>query len=157
MYIHRYIPATWNPTEGCHAHHTLCVLPSAVCCCCCCSLTDMCRLAKRSITQARSTMHQELGLSTLRLSPNCVVLDRLGLLEPAAMAYIDRMAIRVRGSVCGRDSVHFWARCCCVFCGWRLSLRSFATFVPSWPCESPGSFEAQLLGHDMSRDNHTIR
>jgi hypothetical protein len=61
----------------------------------------MIRLAHRGIAAARSTMHIAAGPDVLRLSPNSVVLDRLGLLEPQAMAYIDHMAARVsRGCTC---------------------------------------------------------
>jgi hypothetical protein len=40
-------------------------------------------------------MHQALGPEVLRPSPNSVVLDRLGLLEPQALDYIHKQASRV--------------------------------------------------------------
>jgi hypothetical protein len=55
----------------------------------------MIRLAHRGIAAARSTMHVAAGPDVLRLSPNSVVLDRLGLLEPQAITYTDRMVARV--------------------------------------------------------------
>lgn len=47
-------------------------------------------MARTNIATARATMHQ--GPNVLRLSPNNVVLDRLGLLEPAALSFIGRMS-----------------------------------------------------------------
>lgn len=67
--------------------------------CMSCRLANMIRLAHRGIAAARSTMHVAAGPDVQRLSPNSVVLDRLGLLEPQAMAYVDRMAARVSTSL----------------------------------------------------------
>lgn len=88
---------TWDFQVGLMAYDvaactSLSVLGDA---CVLCRLANMTRLAHRGIATARSTMHVAAGPDVLRLSPNSVVLDRLGLLEPQAMAYIDRMAARV--------------------------------------------------------------
>lgn len=64
----------------------------------------MCRIARRNIAIARSAMHQDLGPEAQRLSPNSVVLERLGLLEPSALAYFDKMMSRV-GCFAGLPSV----------------------------------------------------
>lgn len=60
-----------------------------------CRLSEDCHLAQRNIGKGRAIMHQALGPEVLRPSPNSVVLDRLGLLEPHALEYIHRQAVRV--------------------------------------------------------------
>lgn len=79
--------------------HTLCVV--LLCCVVLCGGLDRlwrdCKLARQNIDAARSGMHQAQGPEVLRLSPNSVVMDRLGLLEPAAMAYLDKQSVRVSG------------------------------------------------------------
>jgi hypothetical protein len=69
----------------------------------------MCQLAQQNIAIARRGMHTQQGPCALKLSPNSVVLDRLGLLEEDAIKYISKMAA----------VVSVWCVCCTVRLSWR--------------------------------------
>jgi hypothetical protein len=102
----------------------------------------MCRLAQRSIVVGRGQMHQLLGPDTLRLSPNCVVLERVGLLEPEAVAFINKMAARVSVQcvcVCvahDRDACMHpaWRPAVCPVLACHVTLPEMHHVCPCSPC-----------------------
>lgn len=56
-------------------------------------LASDCRTCQRNISAAKTGMHQRD--EGPRLSPNSVVMDRLGLLEPSALDYFNKQAAKV--------------------------------------------------------------